>query len=91
MGEKLWSLATTGAAIGSGVFAKKITEKTWTFVTGSSSPSNPEDPDIDWGEAIAFALLSGAVVQLLRMLVNRQSTKAFKKSKGRLPKSVQES
>ncbi len=91
MGEKLWSLATTGAAIGSGIFAKKITEKIWTFVTGSSSPTNPEDPEINWGEAIAFALLSGAIVQLLKMLVNRESTQAFKKQTGRLPKSVQES
>lgn len=91
MGEKFWSLATTGAAIGASIFAKKITEKTWTFVTGGSSPSNPEDPDINWGEAIAFALLSGAIVQLLKMMVNRESTQAFKKRTGRLPKSVEQS
>lgn len=88
MGDKLWKLATTGAAIGSGIFAKKITETTWKFITGGDSPTNPEDPDIDWGEAVAFALLSGAIVQLIRMMVNRQSTKAFQKSTGRLPKSV---
>ncbi len=88
MGEKLWSVATTGAAIGGGIMAKKITEGVWKFVTGSDSPTNPEDPDIDWGEAIAFALVSGAIVQLTRVMVNRQSTAAYKKSTGRLPKSV---
>lgn len=88
MGDTLWKLATTGAAIGSGIFAKKVTETTWKFITGGDSPTNPEDPDIDWGEAIAFALLSGAVVQITRMIINREATRAFKKSKGRLPKSV---
>lgn len=88
MGEKLWSLATTGAAIGGGVVAKKVAEGGWTFITGNESPANPEDPDTDWTEAIVFALLSGAIIQLTRVLVNRQSTKVYKKSTGRLPKSV---
>lgn len=88
MGETLWKLATTGAAIGGGVLAKKVTETTWRFVTGGDSPSNPEDPDIEWKEAIAFALLSGALVQLARMMINRESTRAFQKSTGHLPKSV---
>lgn len=89
MGEKFWSLATTGAAIGGGIVAKKVAESGWKFITGNDSPANPEDPDTDWVEAIAFALVSGAIVQLTRMLVNRQSTRAYKKSTGRLPKSVQ--
>lgn len=89
MGEKFWSLATTGAAIGGGIVAKKVAEGGWKFITGNDSPANPEDPDTDWIEAIAFALVSGAIVQLTRMLVNRQSTRVYKKSTGRLPKSVQ--
>ncbi|MGB3258462.1 MAG: DUF4235 domain-containing protein [Ornithinimicrobium sp.] len=89
MGEKFWSLATTGAAIGGGIVAKKLAEGGWKFITGNDSPANPEDPDTDWVEAVAFALVSGAIVQLTRMLVNRQSTRAYKKSTGRLPKSVQ--
>lgn len=88
MGEKLWSLSTTAAAIGGGILAKKVTEGGWKFITGNDSPANPEDPDTNWTEAIVFALISGAIVQLTRVLVNRQSTQAFKKSTGRLPKSV---
>lgn len=88
MGETLWKLGTTGAAIGAGIMAKKVTETTWKFITGGDSPSNPEDPDIDWGEAIGFALLSGAIVQLARMMINRESTRAFTKRTGHLPKSV---
>ncbi|MGB3829355.1 MAG: DUF4235 domain-containing protein [Ornithinimicrobium sp.] len=88
MGEKLWSLATTGAAIGGGILAKKVAEGGWKFITGNDSPANPEDPDTEWAEALVFAVISGAIVQLARVLINRQSTQAFKKSTGRLPKSV---
>ncbi|UJH69588.1 DUF4235 domain-containing protein [Ornithinimicrobium sp. INDO-MA30-4] len=88
MSDKLWSLATTGAAIGAGVLAKKVTEGTWKFVTGSNSPSNPEDPEVNWGEAVMFALVSGAVVQLIKVTVNHKSTQAYAKRKGHLPESV---
>lgn len=88
MGDTIWKLATTGAAIAAGVVAKKITEVTWKFVTGGDSPSNPEDPDISWKEAIAFALLSGAIIQLTRMVTNRESARMYQKSTGHLPKSL---
>ncbi|CAN5896033.1 hypothetical protein BH24ACT8_BH24ACT8_17930 [soil metagenome] len=88
MGDKIWQIATTGAAIGAGIMAKKVTESTWKFVTGGDSPSNPEDPDIDWVEAIAFALVSGAIYQLARMLTNRESARMYQKSTGHLPKPL---
>ncbi|MGB3258753.1 MAG: DUF4235 domain-containing protein [Ornithinimicrobium sp.] len=88
MSDKIWNLATTAAAIGGGTMAKNITEKIWKAVTGSNSPSNPEDPEVNWGEAVAFALVSGALVQLVRVLINHQSTQAYAKRKGHLPESV---
>ncbi|WP_298753123.1 DUF4235 domain-containing protein [uncultured Serinicoccus sp.] len=88
VGDKMWSLATTAAAIGGGMLVKNVTETTWKFVTGSNSPSNPEDPEVNWGEAVAFALVSGAIVQLVRVWINHKSTQAYTKRKGRLPESV---
>ncbi len=88
MGEKVWSVATTGAMIGGGIVAKKIAEGGWTFITGKEPANNPADPDTDWAEAVVFALITGAIVQFAKILVNRESTKAFHKSRGRLPKSV---
>ena len=63
--------------------ARKATDGTWQFVTGKDSPQNPEDPDIDIKEAIAFALLSGALIGLARMLANRETTKLMAKSTGK--------
>ncbi|WP_109471084.1 DUF4235 domain-containing protein [Ornithinimicrobium cavernae] len=88
MGNLVWKLMATGAAIGAGVIARKLTDGTWKFVSGGDSPKNPDDPDIDIKEAIAFALLSGAIVGLSRMIANRQATKLYAKSTGHLPKAL---
>ena len=66
----------------------EATDGTWKFVTGNDSPTNPEDPDIDFKEAVAFAVLSGALVGLARMLANRESTKVIAKASGKSPERV---
>ena len=76
-------LATTGAAIAAGVIARKTTPGTWSFVTGKEAPDNPDDPDIDLKEAILFAILSGAIVAIARMLANRETTKLLGKAQGK--------
>lgn len=91
MGNVMWKIMAAGAAVGASVVARKVTDGTWKFVSGSDSPSNPEDPDIDIKEAIAFAVLSGVVVGLARMIANREATKLYKKSTGHLPKAVADS
>ena len=76
-------LVTTGAALLASVVAKKATDGTWSFVTGKDVPENPDDPDIDIKEAILFALFSGALIALARMLAHRESTKVLAKSQGK--------
>ena len=91
MGNLMWKVMAAGAAVGASVVARKLTDGTWKFVSGGDSPSNPEDPDIDIKEAIAFAVLSGAIVGLSRLIANRQATKLYEKSTGHLPQALQES
>ncbi len=88
MGDLIWKVMTTGAAVGAGIIATKVTDQTWKFVTGGDSPTNPEDPDIKAKEAIAFALVSGAVIGLSRMLANRQAAQIYKKTTGHLPRQL---
>lgn len=85
MGNIGWKLLAAGAGLAAGVVAQKLTDGTWRFVSGHESPANPEDPDIDWREAVAFAVFSGAVVGLSRMLANREAAKFYRKSTGKLP------
>lgn len=79
---------TAGAAVVAALVARKTTDGTWKFVTGSDSPQNPDDPDIDLKEAIAFAVLSGALVGLARMLANRQTTRLMAKASKKSPERV---
>lgn len=83
-------LATTGATLLASLVAKKATDGTWSFVTGKEVPDNPDDPDIDIKEAVLFALLSGALIALARMLANRQTTRALGKMQGKSPAAVAE-
>ncbi|GMA42220.1 DUF4235 domain-containing protein [Mobilicoccus caccae] len=85
MGEKVFKILGTAAAVGAGVLAKKISEGGWKAVMASDPPANPEDPDTEMYEAIAWALFSGAVISLVRMLVSRQWTQYYAKSTGRRP------
>ncbi|MFK5647487.1 DUF4235 domain-containing protein [Ornithinimicrobium sp. LYQ121] len=91
MGNLAAKLLTTVAAIGAAALARKMTDGTWKLVTGKDSPSNPEDPDIDIKEAIAFAVLSGVVMGLARMLANRQATKVMAKGQGKSSKQLADS
>lgn len=88
MGNIVAKLVTIGAASAAGFIAKKATDGTWSFVTGKEVPENPDDPDIDIKEAILFALLSGALMTLARMLAQRQTTRVMAKSQGKTPAQV---
>jgi len=89
MGNAVWKVMAMGAAIGASVVAHKLTDGSWKFIRGTEPPKNPEDPDIDWSEAIGFALLSGAIVGLSRMVASRQAAAIYKRSTGQLPKAMQ--
>ena len=67
----LEQVATTGAAIGAGVGARKITQTLWTKVTGSEPPKDPTDASTSWGDAIAWTVMVGVVVGLLRLFARR--------------------
>ncbi|MFK5690768.1 DUF4235 domain-containing protein [Ornithinimicrobium sp. LYQ92] len=88
MGNIVAKLATTAAAVGASFIAHKLTNGTWKFVTGRDSPENPEDPDIDFKEAVAFAVLSGVIVGLSRMIANRQSSKVIARASGKSSEQV---
>lgn len=83
MGNIVAKIVTAAAAVGASFVAHKVTDGTWRFVTGKDSPENPEDPDIDFKEAVAFAVLSGVIVGLARMLANRESSKVIAKASKR--------
>lgn len=88
--SKGWSLFGGVSAILAGVVARKALVKVWRLSTGKNPPANPAAPGTEWREAIPFALASGAVVGLARMLATRRAAGYYRKSTGNLPPGMEE-
>lgn len=86
----MWKVMGLGSAILAGVAARKVLTTAWRKGTGEDPPANPESPDTTWGQAIAWALASGAAIGLARMLATRKAADYYRKSSGHLPPGLEE-
>ncbi|GAB2688575.1 DUF4235 domain-containing protein [Thalassiella azotivora] len=88
--SKVWTIMGTGSAVLAGIAAKKVITLAWTKGTGNAPPANPESPDTSWKEALGWALFSGALVGVARMLAARKAADYYRKSTGHLPKGLEQ-
>jgi hypothetical protein len=85
-----WRVLGGGGAVLAGVAARKAVPSGWRLGTGTPPPSNPVHPDPTWPEAVAWAVLSGAVVGTARMLATRKAAEYYRRSTGHLPPKMRE-
>ena len=90
MGAMAWKLFGTGSAIAAGVAARKVLSSAWQRGTGHAPPVNPEAPDTSWKEAVGWAVVSGALIGVARMLAARKAAELYRRSAGHLPKGVKD-
>ena len=57
--------------------AHRVTRVVWTAATGKPTLDQPDDPDNDIKEALAFAVVSGVAAGVVRVLINRQARRFF--------------
>ena len=88
MGSVMWKVLGTGSAIMAAGLAEKAVGWGWRVATGKEPPLTPEDPDITWGEAVSWALLSGAVIGIARLAATRKAAAYYRSSTGTLPKAL---
>ena len=88
-GSKLWTVFSLVSALGAATLAKKALDTGWKAATGKHPPENPADPDVQMGEAIAWAVASGTFVALARMLAQRRAADYYRRSAGRLPPQLE--
>ncbi|MDO5710818.1 MAG: DUF4235 domain-containing protein [Micrococcales bacterium] len=88
MGDKVFKLMGTGLAIAAGVVAKQVATGGWKLVMNDEPPANPEDPETEMWEAVAWALASGAVIALARLMMTRKWTQYYAKSTGGVPENA---
>lgn len=84
-----WRVVGLGSAIGAGIAARKVAVTTWKLATGDDPPANPEAPGTSIGEAVGWAVASGAIVGLARMLATRKVADYWQRSTGSLPPGIE--
>jgi hypothetical protein len=85
-----WRLLGGVSAILAGVVARKAMVKGWRAATGDNPPANPAQPGTQWRQAVAYAVISGAVMGLARMLATRRAARYYQESTGHLPPGMEE-
>lgn len=83
-----WEMIGTGAAAVAAVTARRTLTAGWEKGTGTKPPANPADPTTEWRQAVLWAVLTGAVIGLVRMLATRQAAVLAKRYSGDLPDDV---
>lgn len=88
MGNAAWKVLSIVAGVVGARVAKAATDGTWKAATGNKPPQNPHDPDVSWKEAAAFALVSGSIMAISRMLAQKQAAAFYTKSAGHPPNAL---
>ncbi|WP_299039107.1 DUF4235 domain-containing protein [uncultured Pseudokineococcus sp.] len=89
MGDAIWKLVGSGGAIASGLLANRVLTAVWRTAVGNEPPVNPESDETSWGEAIAWAVVSGAVIGAGRLVFRRNAALYFRKVTGHFPGNLE--
>ncbi|GAA3534433.1 hypothetical protein GCM10022234_34110 [Aeromicrobium panaciterrae] len=84
-GKGAWRLMDRGASIAAGALAGRISALTWKLVTGKKPPVNGRHPDVSTKEAVAWAVIGGATIELVKVAVRRGTATYWVRSTGSLP------
>ncbi|HET6562177.1 MAG TPA: DUF4235 domain-containing protein [Marmoricola sp.] len=68
--ENVMALVST---LGASALVKKAVDKVWQIGShGKKAPNDPTDPDVTVQEVILFAVISGAAIQVVRVMLARR-------------------
>ena len=76
------------AAIGAVVLTKPLIERAWRLAFGAEPPGNPAHQDVSWRDAILWALVTGAIAGVIRLVAQRLAARAWQKARGSYPKEL---
>src|SRR3954454_11090428 len=88
VGSLAWKFIGTAGAVLAAAVAERGAKTAWVAVTGKEPPDSPEDPDIDWREAVGWAVLSGLLIGVARLGAQRAAANYYRRSSGHLPKAL---
>ena len=86
--DRVWKGVASAAAVGAVALTKPVVARGWRRVVGSDPPGNPAHQDVAWMDAILWALVSGAVVGLIRLVAQRTAAGAWHRVRGNYPRGL---
>lgn len=89
-GKAGYRLMTVVATAAGAFAARKLLALGWKAASGKEPPANPEHPEVTWSEAISWAVVSGAVVGLARLIAQKKVATSWHRSTGALPPGLKE-
>ena len=86
--DKVWNAVASGAAIGAVAASKPALERSWRLIFRSDPPGNPAHHDVAWRDAVLWALLTGALVGVIRLVAQRAAAGAWYRVTGDYPEAL---
>jgi Protein of unknown function (DUF4235) len=80
-----WKLMGGVSAAAAATATRKAAERVYQAGIGDAPPENPSSPHVRLRDAILWAALSGVVVGLVRLMVERTAAAAWVRARGELP------
>jgi hypothetical protein len=80
-GDGLTRAVGTFAAVAAAMGTRKLVTVGWKKVTGKEPPSDPQDPQVHFGEALSWAVLLGVTMETARVLAHRVATRKLRNGK----------
>jgi hypothetical protein len=84
-GKGAWRLMDRGSSMAAGALAGRISALTWKAATGKKPPVNGRHPDVSTKDAVAWAIIGGATIELVKVAVRRGTANYWVRSTGHLP------
>ena len=69
----LADMAFVLGGLAAAMLARRVVNVVWVAASGKPVPEDPGDPRVSTGEAVAFAMATGALVGVARLLVQRKA------------------
>jgi len=73
MSTQMWRVLSLAFTVAAGAVAQKAIATGWKISTGRTPPTKPESPEVGTTEAVVFAALAGALLNVARVVATRQA------------------
>ena len=83
--DHLWTIVASGSALALGAAARWALRGSWRLATGDDPPENPAERNVTWGQAMAWAGASAAVVAVSHLIARRGATAGWERVVGARP------